>query len=270
MAWIESHETLKDHPKLYRLMSQLKISKVAAVGHLHLLWWWCLKYASEGRLDRFTPEQIAKAAEWDGNAGEFLQVLADSGFIERDPLRIHDWEEFTLHYKMSQERKERKRLQVRERIKRFRNAPVTQLKRISNAPDTQCNAANLTKPNLTKPNQTTNTPIAEPKVRELVAKYLQGLTAKLGERPVNFSFGAAGKIFKSALRDHSAEEIEKRLTDWFQSTDPFVTQNGYSLTLFASRFNLLKGGPIHAAKNFSKGRDFSVAPIAGKYANIDE
>lgn len=76
-----------------------------------MLWWWCIDYALDGQLDRFSPAQIASAADFEGNPGEFVQALADSGFIDRDPLRIHDWLDFCgdLVKKRLEYRKEKRR-----------------------------------------------------------------------------------------------------------------------------------------------------------------
>lgn len=94
MAWIESHQTLRNHPKLTMLSEKLGITKAQAIGHLQMLWWWCIDYADDGQIDTYSPIQIASACDWQGNAGELIQALADSGFIDRDPLRVHDWLDF--------------------------------------------------------------------------------------------------------------------------------------------------------------------------------
>lgn len=50
MAWLRSHQELARHPKVKRLSRQLNISLPQAIGHLHLLWWWCMDYAQDGDL----------------------------------------------------------------------------------------------------------------------------------------------------------------------------------------------------------------------------
>lgn len=97
MAWIESHQTLKDHPKTRRLARYLKISVPAAIGHLHCLWWWALDYAQDGDLSKYEPADIADAAMWEGDAEEFVAALVKAGFLDQDneDLRIHDWDEYT-------------------------------------------------------------------------------------------------------------------------------------------------------------------------------
>lgn len=150
MAWIESHQTLKEHPKVYLLMDFLSVSRPSAVGHLHLFWWWCVDYAPEGSL-KHNDSTIARAAEWSGEPKLFVESLIKAGFLDRanGGLTVHDWAEFRLHYDLALHKKEVQREQVRERVRKFRSG---------NAPVTQCNAPtipNQTIPNLTKPKRTT-------------------------------------------------------------------------------------------------------------------
>ena len=91
--WIESHASLARHPKTARLVRLLGISKPAAIGHLHLLWWWSLEYAEDGDLRGFSNDDIADAAMWEGDPAVFGQALRDAGFIEPDD-RIHDWHDY--------------------------------------------------------------------------------------------------------------------------------------------------------------------------------
>ena len=92
MAWIESHQQLGRHPKTLRAAKRLGVSRVLVVGHLQYLWWWCLDYAPDGDLSGFDDDEIAQAAEWDGDADAFVGALVDAGFLDQDGdrLAIHD------------------------------------------------------------------------------------------------------------------------------------------------------------------------------------
>lgn len=107
MTWIESHQSLGDHPKTARAAEALKISHPQVVGHLHYLWWWALEYAPDGNLKGYTAAQIAVAARWPkpqtSPPHPFIEALVNcgrtgqAGFLERDAdgfLKIHDWDEF--------------------------------------------------------------------------------------------------------------------------------------------------------------------------------
>ena len=111
MAWIESHQTLREHPKLYQLSESLGVSKAQTIGHLHLLWWWCVDYSPEGML-RVNDLQIARAAEWSGEPKLFVESLVAARFLDRRDgvLTIHDWMEFcgSLIHKRLERKAERR------------------------------------------------------------------------------------------------------------------------------------------------------------------
>ena len=50
MPWIKSDEALASHPKLTLIASDLGISKVEALGYLHLMWYWVLKFCDDGNI----------------------------------------------------------------------------------------------------------------------------------------------------------------------------------------------------------------------------
>lgn len=92
-AWIESHQTLREHPKIYKLMDLLQISRAEVIGHLHMLWWWVIDYAPRGNLAEFGSRTLAKAADWQKDPDEFIKALHDSGFLTdgESGLEVHDW-----------------------------------------------------------------------------------------------------------------------------------------------------------------------------------
>lgn len=112
MAWIKSHQDLRDHPKTRKLAHILGISKPAAIGHLQCLWWWTLDYAEDGDLSRFDMIDIALGAEWEGDPDTFFDAMTKAGFIDMTPdsCEVHDWEDYagTL-IRRRQSDKERKR-----------------------------------------------------------------------------------------------------------------------------------------------------------------
>lgn len=103
MAWIESHDDLRDHPKLRRLCRALEINRAQAIGHLHLLWWWTMKYFPDGDLSECAPDEIAEGAGWMSDPVAFVSALVSSGFADPvgevepgvpPPVRLHDWEDY--------------------------------------------------------------------------------------------------------------------------------------------------------------------------------
>lgn len=97
MAWIESHQSLSTHRKTRKLAKDLGVSKPTAIGHLHLLWWWCMDNAQDGDLSSIDPDEIAEVSMWEGSPGDFLQALITSGFMDcGDDGRtvLHDWHDY--------------------------------------------------------------------------------------------------------------------------------------------------------------------------------
>jgi len=101
MAWIKSDQSLANHPKLILLARELGISKVQALGHLHLLWYWVLEYADDGELKYL--DLIPDACEWKGDPQVFLDALIKFSFIDTtyDPennyteYHVHDWLDYS-------------------------------------------------------------------------------------------------------------------------------------------------------------------------------
>jgi hypothetical protein len=100
MAWIESHQSLRNHPKTKKAARLLGITCKELIGSLHFLWWWALDYAQDGDLTEYETEEIEDAADWEGERGKFLTVLLtcgtrnSPGFLEHTGdgrLMIHDW-----------------------------------------------------------------------------------------------------------------------------------------------------------------------------------
>jgi hypothetical protein len=120
MAWIESHQTLREHPKVYALMDALGIGKAQAIGHLHLLWWWCVDYSPDGVM-KHNDSQIARAGEWTGDPAVFVEAVVAAGFLDRGDgvLTVHDWLEFCgpLIVKRLERKDERRTMSAERRTK---------------------------------------------------------------------------------------------------------------------------------------------------------
>jgi hypothetical protein len=205
-----------------------------------MLWWWCINYAEDGNLARYTPTQIASACDWEGSAKELLQHLADCGFIDRDPLRIHDWLDFCgdlikkrLEYKKAKSRRTKR---LGKSLRKPENSQLT-----------------VTKPdrNQTEPDQPALKPSGASPVKMLIDLFHDKLTLKMGEKPASFNGGVLGRTFTVALKSQTVDEAKRRIDSWFESSDPFIQTNGFSPTMFCQKFSLLKGGPLHASKSTS-------------------
>lgn len=96
MAWIESHQGLARHIKTKRFARKLGITIPAAIGHLHLLWWWAMDNLPDGNLSLVDSEDIADEMMYEGNADGIIDSLLSSGFIDDidGSLFIHDWHDY--------------------------------------------------------------------------------------------------------------------------------------------------------------------------------
>jgi len=93
MSYIESHEELVNHPKLLDLMVALNIDKDAALGRLHRFWYWCMRYAETGVLDKHPVTRI------DAQFGPgFVAAMRVAGLIDKDRYRVHDWVDYAGRY----------------------------------------------------------------------------------------------------------------------------------------------------------------------------
>lgn len=98
MAWLQVHQTLKDHRKLFDAADELEIQPVHMMGLLISFWMWALDNAPTGDLGGITPRMIARAAQWDGPAEKLSTALIRAGWLDENDdgkLTIHDWYEYT-------------------------------------------------------------------------------------------------------------------------------------------------------------------------------
>ncbi len=99
MAWIKSDQSLANHPKLILLAKELGVSKVKALGHLHLLWYWTLEYAEDGEIKYL--DLIPDACEWEEDPKSFINALVKFEFIDKigsNRYIIHDWLDYSGAY----------------------------------------------------------------------------------------------------------------------------------------------------------------------------
>ena len=100
MAWLQVHQTLKDHRKLFDAADQLEVEPPHMMGLLVSFWLWALDNAPTGSLVDITPRMISRAAQWDGDPEKLAKTLIRAGWIdekEDGTLEIHDWYEKVIH-----------------------------------------------------------------------------------------------------------------------------------------------------------------------------
>lgn len=90
MAWIECHDTIWDHHKLYRLCTAVNQPDYAVVGRLVSLWHFVLQNAwRDSNLEPWGDAVIEQKSRWDGEKGVWIKALRDCGFM--DGFIVHGW-----------------------------------------------------------------------------------------------------------------------------------------------------------------------------------
>ena len=82
MAWLQVHQTLKDHRKLFDAADQLEVEPPHMMGLLVSFWLWALDNAPTGSLVDITPRMISRAAQWDGDPEKLAKTLIRAGWID--------------------------------------------------------------------------------------------------------------------------------------------------------------------------------------------
>lgn len=150
MAWIELHQSLPGHRKTMRLRRALKIGQAQAIGHLCMLWLWCLDNCPDGDLSALLDCEIAEAAGYDKKPTDFTAALRESGFLDENN-HIHDW--YSYAGKLIEKRKEdaeRKRTSRTQKASRGADVQRTS----SGHPADVQRMSSVTVPNRTVPNRT--------------------------------------------------------------------------------------------------------------------
>lgn len=111
MAWIELHQTLREHKKMFACADMLNLSRIEMIGTLVSLWLWALDNAQDGSLEGVSDKTIARVCDFpEKKAGKLIAALLDNGFIDfdGDHYIIHDWFDYAGKL-MERREKDRKR-----------------------------------------------------------------------------------------------------------------------------------------------------------------
>lgn len=150
MAWIELHQSLPGHRKTMRLKRILKIGQAQAIGHLCMLWLWCLDNCPDGDLSELMDCEIAEAAGYDKRPEDFTAALRSAGFVDVNS-HVHDW--YSYAGKLIEKRKEdAERKRTSRTQKASRDADVQRTS--SGHPADVQRMSSVTVPNRTVPNRT--------------------------------------------------------------------------------------------------------------------
>lgn len=120
MAWIELHQGLREHRKMFACAEVLNISKIEMVGTLVCLWLWALDNAQDGSLAGVSDKTIARVCEFpEKKASKLVSALVETGWLDYDgeTYFIHDWHDYAGKL-MERRAKDRERKQTGKGIRK--------------------------------------------------------------------------------------------------------------------------------------------------------
>ncbi|WP_238649735.1 hypothetical protein [Paenibacillus piscarius] len=79
--WIKSYQATDRDPITRRFCRSTGLSTPAAVGTLHMLWWWVLDWAQDGDISKYQDIDIADAVSFDGEPQVLMRALVDAGYV---------------------------------------------------------------------------------------------------------------------------------------------------------------------------------------------
>jgi len=153
--WIESHQSLVAHPKLFKLASLTKMHPDLCIGKLHRLWWWTLQYCENGYLNRYTPEEIGYGIGIEDldMANMFFEALCVAGWVDKDEMRLHDWWDYAKCFlRVKYKHQPEKLIEIEELWKRKRTVlRTTKSRGYGSSKNPKHNIPNTTQHNTTQP-----------------------------------------------------------------------------------------------------------------------
>lgn len=90
-----------DHRKTAKLKS---IIGEAALWIPPRLWAYAAGHQPDGEFSDYTGSVLANLLGYSGDGEAMLQALLEAGFMDRDPVRIHDWAEYNSYHNAYAER----------------------------------------------------------------------------------------------------------------------------------------------------------------------
>lgn len=119
MEWLQVETTLPDHRKIARLASELKLSRVHAVGLVVCFWLWAVHNREDGVLEDIDTDTIARVTDFKGKPEKLVSALCSCGLLDRldSGYVIHDWEE---RVGLLIDKRNQQREQTRDRVQKYR------------------------------------------------------------------------------------------------------------------------------------------------------
>lgn len=231
MAWIELHQNLREHRKLFACADELKVSRIQMVGILVSIWLWALDNTPTGSFENISNRTIARICDWpEKKSDSLINALHKTGWLDKDgeSYHIHDWYDYAGKLMDSREKDRNRKRKAAESRKISGGIPAEGMR------NSVATVPNTTVPNTTVPNRSitarTNTvdctcATAEEAPAQSVGSYFTEFwelypTGKGGNREEAWmAWREKVGITNEALR------IIEGLKDWIKS-DQWADENG--------------------------------------------
>lgn len=128
MSWIKIEHGLCKSRKIAKLSSAMGWSRHQAIGFMVDFWIWAAQSCDDGQLKDITDSEIAFAGGLEQAKG-ILAALVASGFVDQEPLRIHQWAEHQAEFLRSKYRRNPGQHQKIQDLYRACTEPVPVLSR---------------------------------------------------------------------------------------------------------------------------------------------
>jgi hypothetical protein len=95
VAWLEVHQSVRDHRKIVALADALGVEENYALGLCVHFWLWAVDNAPTGHLPE-SNRAIARGCRWAGDFDHLLDCLIAAGLVDDrgDSRSIHDWADY--------------------------------------------------------------------------------------------------------------------------------------------------------------------------------
>lgn len=290
MAWLQVHQTLKDHRKLFNAADELEIEPVHMMGLLVSFWMWALDNTPSGNLANITPRMIARAAQWDGDPESLTKAWLQAGWLDKNEedssLFIHDWYEYTGKL-IEQREAEKKRSQRRRsagKTEEYTQQTDGQIKanqktsEINPQNDQQKTVGRVEKTRVENIITTPPSPSNEGETQSasvIEQRFLEFWRAYPNKKSKEYAYKAWKRLKPNAelhQKIMQAIEIQKRSEDWIRENGRFIPHpaswlNGgqwenevkEAIRYASNTANPSKSDESDAGKNWTKG--FKTADI---------
>lgn len=222
MLYTPSHAELAQHPKTRKLARLLGCSIPTAIGHLHLLWHFALKYAPDGDLARFDNDEVADGCLWEGEPSDLYDAFRGAGWVNPDAT-IHDWDEYggkalrqkDLNAERQQRWRDRQKTIPKTVTKSSPNTPVTVTSPLYNAlEEKRLEESKTYTPPTPPPGEETQSGVVNERRREVWDALVEGTGIKPETSSERSRFGKS--VAELLALDATRPEILKRCTNYRQ------------------------------------------------------